>query len=55
MTEPARQRSKPDYEGRIGRYGPELALAFMRAAGVHAGQRALDVGLWWRRADPTAG
>jgi hypothetical protein len=21
------------YEGRIGRYGPELAVAFMRAAG----------------------
>jgi SAM-dependent methyltransferase len=32
------------YEGRIGRYGPELAVAFMRAAGVRAGQRALDVG-----------
>ena len=32
------------YEGRIGRYGPELAAALMRAAGVERGQRALDVG-----------
>ena len=32
------------YEGRIGRYGPALATALMRAAGVRRGQRALDVG-----------
>jgi SAM-dependent methyltransferase len=32
------------YEGRIGRYGPELAAAFMRAADVQRGQRVLDVG-----------
>lgn len=32
------------YEGRIGRYGPELAIALMKAAGVRAGQRALEVG-----------
>lgn len=32
------------YEGRIGRYGPELAIALMTAAGVRAGQRGLDVG-----------
>lgn len=32
------------YEGRIGRYGRELAVAFMQAADVRAGQRALDVG-----------
>ena len=32
------------YEGRIGRYGPELAAALMRAARVERGQRALDVG-----------
>ena len=32
------------YEGRIGRYGPTLATALMRAAGVRRGQRALDVG-----------
>jgi SAM-dependent methyltransferase len=32
------------YEGRIGRYGPELAVALMKAADVSVGQRALDVG-----------
>lgn len=32
------------YQGRIGRYGPELAAAFLAVAGVRAGQRALDVG-----------
>ena len=32
------------YEGRIGRYGPELAAALIRAAKVRRGQRALDVG-----------
>lgn len=37
-------RPATGYEGRIGRYGPELAIALMKAAGVHAGQRALDVG-----------
>ena len=33
------------YQGRIGRYGPELAAAFLAAAGVREGQRAL-----WGRA-----
>jgi SAM-dependent methyltransferase len=32
------------YEGRIGRYGPELAIALTGAAAVRTGQRALDVG-----------
>jgi 2-polyprenyl-3-methyl-5-hydroxy-6-metoxy-1,4-benzoquinol methylase len=32
------------YQGRIGRYGPELAAAFLAVAGVREGQRALDVG-----------
>src|SRR5919197_6013876 len=32
------------YEGPIGRYGPELAVAFMKAADVSVRQRALDVG-----------
>jgi ubiquinone/menaquinone biosynthesis C-methylase UbiE len=32
------------YTGRIGRYGPSLALGLMQAAGVRRGQRALDVG-----------
>jgi ubiquinone/menaquinone biosynthesis C-methylase UbiE len=32
------------YEGRIGRYGAELADALTKAAGVRPGQRALDVG-----------
>jgi ubiquinone/menaquinone biosynthesis C-methylase UbiE len=32
------------YEGRIGRYGSELATAFLAAAEVPTGQRALDVG-----------
>jgi ubiquinone/menaquinone biosynthesis C-methylase UbiE len=32
------------YEGRIGRYGRELAVALTIAAGVGPGQRALDVG-----------
>jgi SAM-dependent methyltransferase len=32
------------YEGRIGRYGSELASAFMGVADVRPGQRALDVG-----------
>jgi ubiquinone/menaquinone biosynthesis C-methylase UbiE len=32
------------YQGRIGRYGPELAAAFLSAAEVREGQRALDVG-----------
>ncbi|MGH2821507.1 MAG: class I SAM-dependent methyltransferase [Thermoleophilaceae bacterium] len=32
------------YQGRIGRYGPELAAAFLAAAAVREGQRALDVG-----------
>ncbi|MDQ6816079.1 MAG: class I SAM-dependent methyltransferase [Actinomycetota bacterium] len=32
------------YERRIGRYGPELAILFMKATGVRSGQRALDVG-----------
>jgi ubiquinone/menaquinone biosynthesis C-methylase UbiE len=44
MTDSMRARHVPGYEGRIGRYGPELAVAFMQATGVHAGQRALDVG-----------
>jgi ubiquinone/menaquinone biosynthesis C-methylase UbiE len=37
-------RAMAGYEGRIGRYAPELANAFMRVADVRAGQRALDVG-----------
>ena len=37
-------RPATGYEGRIGRYGPELAIALMKTAGVRAGQRALDVG-----------
>lgn len=32
------------YEGRIGRYGRELAQGLIEVAVVHAGQRALDVG-----------
>jgi ubiquinone/menaquinone biosynthesis C-methylase UbiE len=32
------------YEGRIGRYGRELAQGLIEVAGVRAGQRALDVG-----------
>ncbi len=32
------------YDRHIGRYGPELARALCDAAGVAAGQRALDVG-----------
>jgi ubiquinone/menaquinone biosynthesis C-methylase UbiE len=32
------------YEGRIGRYGPQLAATFLAAAEVRGGQRALDVG-----------
>lgn len=32
------------YDRHIGRYGPELARALCDAAGVRAGQRALDVG-----------
>jgi SAM-dependent methyltransferase len=32
------------YEGRIGRYGPSLAQAFIAAAHVRRGDRALDVG-----------
>lgn len=32
------------YEGRIGRYAPELAAAFLRATELRPGQRALDVG-----------
>ncbi len=41
---PAGASPAEGYEGRIGRYGPELAVAFMRAAGVRPGQRVLDVG-----------
>jgi ubiquinone/menaquinone biosynthesis C-methylase UbiE len=36
--------SATGYEGRIGRYGPVLAAAFLAAAAVREGQRALDVG-----------
>jgi SAM-dependent methyltransferase len=32
------------YDRHIGRYGPELARALIDAAGVRAGERALDVG-----------
>ena len=32
------------YDRHIGRYGPELARALIEAAGVRAGDRALDVG-----------
>ena len=32
------------YEGRIGRYGAELADALTKATGVRPRQRALDVG-----------
>jgi SAM-dependent methyltransferase len=34
----------PGYEGRIGRYGPALAEAFLAAAEPRYGRRALDVG-----------
>jgi ubiquinone/menaquinone biosynthesis C-methylase UbiE len=44
MNGSRRQRPASGYERRIGRYGPELAIALMKAAGVHAGQHALDVG-----------
>ena len=44
MTLSPRATNADGYEGRIGRYGPELAVEFMRAVGVRAGQRALDVG-----------
>jgi ubiquinone/menaquinone biosynthesis C-methylase UbiE len=44
MTLSQRATNADGYEGRIGRYGPELAVEFMRAVGVRAGQRALDVG-----------
>jgi ubiquinone/menaquinone biosynthesis C-methylase UbiE len=44
MTGPVQPTPAPGYEGRIGRYGPGLAAALLRAAGVRAGQRALDVG-----------
>lgn len=37
-------RDCDSYHGRIGRYGPTLAAAFLSAAGVRAGARALDVG-----------
>jgi ubiquinone/menaquinone biosynthesis C-methylase UbiE len=40
VTDPPTSR----YAGRIGRYGPELAAAFLAVAGVREGQRALDVG-----------
>ena len=36
--------SRDGYEGRIGRYGAELADALIDVAGVQPGQRALDVG-----------
>jgi SAM-dependent methyltransferase len=38
------RRPVSGYEGRIGRYGPELAVALIEAADVRPGQRALDVG-----------
>ena len=44
MDRSTSQQQMCGYEGRIGRYGPELALAFMKAADVRTGQRALDVG-----------
>jgi SAM-dependent methyltransferase len=44
MTGSTQAKHAIGYEGRIGRYGPELAVAFIRAAGVRASQRALEVG-----------
>jgi ubiquinone/menaquinone biosynthesis C-methylase UbiE len=44
MTDSTRSPSTTGYEGRIGRYGVELAAAFIRVSGVRGGQRALDVG-----------
>jgi ubiquinone/menaquinone biosynthesis C-methylase UbiE len=44
MTHAMRAPQTTGYEGRVGRYGPELAVAFLHVTGVHAGQRVLDVG-----------
>jgi ubiquinone/menaquinone biosynthesis C-methylase UbiE len=44
MAAPIQPTPASGYEERIGRYGPELAAALLQAAGVRAGQRALDIG-----------